>query len=104
VAVSDPSLPDQPSLYEPKYPGGVSGVWSSKIAELRQSPLMSLPAQLAPNWGDSHGCPVWRINLDLGRWNFGERQVGLPCFVWSFIRTVMIIGALFLARALIFGG
>jgi hypothetical protein len=100
----DTSLPEQPKLYEPKYPQGPSGVWDSQVALIKATPLFALPAQLAPNLGDSGGCPNWSIPLDVGIHNWGTQTTTIPCWVWSFLRVCTIVGALFLARRLIFGG
>lgn len=102
--ILDSPLPALPQLYEPKYPDGPSGVINDKITQLKSTGLYGLINGLIPNWGDSGGCPSWPVNVDLGKWNFGTFDASPPCSVWSFMRIVMIIGALFLARALIFGG
>lgn len=104
VKATDTALPGQPVLYTRKYPQGITGVYDEKIAAIKATPLMNLTSQLAPNLGDSHGCPVWQLPLNMGIVNFGIQDVSLPCNVWAFMRVVMIIGSLFLARALIFGG
>jgi hypothetical protein len=101
---SDKALPDLPKLYEPKYPDGPKGVWNAEIGKIKASPLFQLPSKLGPNLGDSGGCPQWTIPLNLGIANFGTQDVSLPCSVWAFLRVCCIVGALFLARALIFGG
>lgn len=104
TAAVDSDLPAQPVLYTPKYAQGLQGVWNTEVALIKATPLFALPAQLAPNLGDSHACPSWNFSMDVGLVNWGTHDVSPPCFVWSFLRICIIVGALFLARALVFGG
>lgn len=100
----DTLLPDQPKLYEPKYPQGLVGVWDAKKAALLATPLASVLPQLMPSVGSGGSCPSWMINLSLGSWDYGSHDVAPPCFIWDLCKFFIIAGALLLARALIFGG
>lgn len=100
---NDTPLPDVPQLYERKYPDGLQGVWNTKSAAIKQSPLFSLASGMVPTIGDG-GCPQWSLPVDIGVIDFGVYDVSLPCNVWAFIRVVMLITSLFLVRRLIFGG
>lgn len=104
ATVTDTDLPEQPTLYERKYPDGLTGVWNSKIADLKATPLFSLPQVFAPSI-DGGSCPTWTFNANLGGvMNYGSGTISPPCFIWPFLKAIMVIGALMLARALIFGG
>jgi len=102
---TDTDLPPLPKLYTPKYPNGISGVYAEKIAAIKATPLFQLPTMLAPSTlGDSGGCPQWSVHVNVGVRDWGVHNASIPCWVWPFLRLVIIIGALFLARKLIFGG
>lgn len=101
----DKSLPAAPKLYTPKYPTGLEGVWSTQKANLTASPLANLATHLMPTLAASGSCPTMMINLNLATWaNFGTHDVAPPCYIWDIARAIILIGALLLARALVFGG
>lgn len=104
VEVTDTPLPDQPKLYEPKYPDGITGVWNSKIQEIKATPLFNLASSLLPTVS-AGSCPSWKIDLSIDGWtNAGLQDVSPPCWVWDVAKLVIIASALLLARRLIFGG
>lgn len=104
VEVTDKPLPDQPKLYEPKYPDGITGVWNSKMQEIKATPLFSLAPSLLPTVSGG-SCPSWKVDLSIDGWtNAGLQDVSPPCWVWDVAKLVIIASALLLARRLIFGG
>ncbi len=104
VEVTDKPLPDQPKLYEPKYPDGITGLWNSKIQEIKATPLFNLAPSLLPNVS-AGTCPSWKVDLSIDGWtNAGLQDVSPPCWVWDVAKLVIIASALLLARRLIFGG
>lgn len=104
VEVTDKPLPDQPKLYEPKYPDGITGVWNSKFQEIKATPLFNLAPSLLPNVS-AGTCPSWKVDLSIDGWtNAGLQDVSPPCWVWDVAKLVIIASALLLARRLIFGG
>ena len=104
-APSDTPLPALPNLYTRKYPDGIEGIWNEKKAEFQNSALMALKDQLLPSLGSGGTCPAWNIDLNFNTWaSYGTTNVAPPCWVWDFGKVVTILGAMFLARALIFGG
>ena len=104
VEVTDKPLPDQPKLYEPKYPDGISGIWNSKLQEIKETPLFNLAPDLLPNVSTG-SCPSWKVDLSIDGWtNAGLQDVSPPCWVWDVAKLVIIASALLLARRLIFGG
>lgn len=97
--------PGVPSLYEQKYPNGIAGVWTAKKNALLATPLGQLSTSLMPNIPAGGSLPAWTLNLDLGgSWDFGSHDVAPSAQVWEWAGIFIIIGALLLARALIFGG
>lgn len=104
VDVTDKPLPEQPKLYEPKYPDGISGLWNSKLQEIKATPLFNLAPSLLPNVS-AGSCPSWKVDLSIDGWtNAGLQDVSPPCWVWDVAKLVIIASALLLARRLIFGG
>lgn len=101
----DSPLGDVPKLYEKKYPEGMSGVWDAKKGEFAQTSFFALIEQLTPKVGQAGSCPSWSIDLS---WtpggSMGVHQLQPPCMIWPILKLIVIISALFLARALIFGG
>jgi hypothetical protein len=107
-ALNNPSVVPLPvfsdRLYTPKYPDGFSGVWTQKVALMKAAPLFGLVDHLMPSVASSGSCPVWNIPLNVGFKDFGTYDVAPPCWVWDFGKIIVILSALILARALIFGG
>lgn len=100
----DTPLGDIPKLYERKYPDGLVGIWNDKKQSLKDSSVGTLVDQIVPNGMGDGGCPQWQIPLDIGIVNYGTHDLSIPCEYWAYLRIIMIVGSLFLARALIFGG
>lgn len=102
---SDTALPPVPDLYERKYPNGMEGIWAEQKEALKGTSLVSLVGKLMPNVGDGGTCPTWTLNLDVAQWaSFGTHDVAPPCWIWDVAKAILILSALLLARALIFGG
>lgn len=101
---TDTPLAEVPQLYEPKYPDGIVGVWNAKKAELLDTSFMDTLSQLMPDVGSVGTCPVWLIPLDFDFFDAGDVDVSVPCWLWDFAKVVIIVSALLLARAIIFGG
>lgn len=99
TSFTNSNLPPIPKLYEPEFPDGLEGVWNDRKAQLLDTSLFQIIPALMPNVGDG-GCPTWSIPSIYG----GNLNASIPCNVWYFIRLVIIISALMLARRLIFGG
>lgn len=103
---NDTPLSDIPTLYERKYPDGLSGIWSAKSAEIKQLPLFTLADQLMPTGLTGGTCPAWKVDLSFGgAWgDYGLQDVSPPCWIWDIAKVIIIASALILARALVFGG
>lgn len=103
--IVDSPVPDLPELYKQKYPDGLTGVVSQKVAAIKATPLFQLPNQLMGNLPNTGSCPSWTLDLNLASWaSLGIWNIGADCSVWAFGKVCIIIGALLLARALITGG
>lgn len=102
-SASDTPLGDVPKLYTRKYPNGLTGVWDTQKAALLNTSLLRLTSNLMPTITAS-GYPSFPVPVVIGPWNFGTYDVSPPPLVWDFLKLCVIITALFLARALIFGG
>lgn len=102
---TDTALPEVPKLYTPKYLDGIKGVWDTQIGKVKSSKIGQLTSSLVPTFPETGTCPVWSVSSDFGALgNFGTGNVAPPCWIWPIAKIFTIIGALFLARALIFGG
>jgi hypothetical protein len=106
AASVDTPLPAQPKLYERKFPNGLVGVWTTRKAELSASPLLSLASTLMPSIAPTGTCPVWMLDLNFAGtpWQFGAYDVAPACDLWKVAAAIVIVSALLLARALVFGG
>lgn len=105
LSYGDSQFPDVPDLYERQFPDGFSGVWSDRKAELEATSLFSLVSALTTGAPSGGTCPSWNLNLDMpGVVMLGSHTLAPPCDVWPFVRAVLILTALFVARRLIFGG
>jgi hypothetical protein len=104
-APTDTGLPPVPNLYERKYPDGMEGIWNDHKDQLKNTELVQLAKDLMPTVGSSGTCPSWPLNLDFAEWAaYGSHDVAPPCWIWDVARAILILSALLLARALIFGG
>jgi hypothetical protein len=101
---TDTPLGPIPELYTRKYPDGIVGVWNDKKQSFKDSSVGQLVEQIIPSGMGDGGCPQWQLPLDIGIANYGTYDVSIPCDYWGYIRVIMIVASLFLARALIFGG
>jgi len=105
TTASDPSMPALPVLYTQKYPDGLSGVWSEKSSQLNETGYGAALDAMLPDIPDGGGCPQFSIpGGNLSGFSFGGGSIGPPCYVWPWIKAIVIISSLFLARSLIFGG
>jgi len=102
--IADTPLPPIPKLYERKYPEGLVGIWNQKSQQLKQSSAFTLADQLMPTALTVGTCPSWMLPLNFGTWNYGEYDVAPACWIWDVAKAIIIVSALILARALIFGG
>ncbi|MET3371772.1 hypothetical protein ABIC89_000813 [Variovorax boronicumulans] len=104
-APTDTALPPVPDLYVRKYPNGMEGIYDEYKDQLKNTSLVQLASQLMPQVGDGGTCPSWPLNMNLATWAaYGVHDVAPPCWIWGVAKAILILSALLLARALIFGG
>lgn len=99
------SLPSRPQLYQPKYPDGLSGVWTTQMNQLKQTPLATLGSRLLPDIGDGGVNPSFTFDLDFGGvMNMGTHTLEIDPNIWAIIRAIVLVSALIYAYKMIFGG
>lgn len=102
---SDTPLPPVPKLYERKYPDGIVGIWNAKSEQLKQTQIFQFASSMMPMNVSGGSCPSWTLdlNLEVGM-DMGVHTIQAPCWIWDVARVIVLVGALILARALVFGG
>lgn len=100
---TDTPFPEVEPFYDQKYPDGLEGVWAARKAEFEDSAFMDFLGSFVPSFSGS--CPAWSFNVNVASWaSFGIHEFQSLCWVFDFIKVVMLVTAAFLCRALIFGG
>lgn len=100
---SDTPFPDIEPFYQQKYPDGLQGAWNTRKAEFEDSAFMGFLSSFIPSFSGS--CPGWSMNINIASWaSFGIHEFQSLCWVFDFIKVVLLVSAAFLCRALIFGG
>lgn len=104
-SVRDTSMPPVPTLYERKYPDGIIGVWETRKAEFQETGFSAALDALLPDIPDGGGCPQFSLpGGTIAGFAFPGGNLGPPCWVWPWVKVVIVITSLFLARSLVFGG
>lgn len=102
-SVQDSDFPEVGPFYEQKYPDGLQGVWSNASAQLNDSAFMSFLNSFVPNFSGS--CPSWSMSFDIASWaSYGSHNFPSLCYVFDFIKVIILVSAAFLCRSIIFGG
>ena len=101
---TDTALPSVPDFYEQKYPDGITGVWEKHKAGMSSTSLMSFAGKVMPTGFGAGSCPQWSLPVDVGWLDAGSYDISIPCEIWQACKVIMLIGALLLARRLVFGG
>ncbi|KAF1072203.1 MAG: hypothetical protein GAK45_00288 [Pseudomonas citronellolis] len=101
--VTDTALPQIDPFYEQQYPDGLQGVWNEKQAEFQDSAFLSFLHSFVPNFSGS--CPAFSLSFAIAAWaNYGTIHFTSICYALDLVKVVILVSALFLCRALIFGG
>jgi len=82
----------------------LAGVWSAHKANLTDSGVGKAMGKLTINVADGGAPPSLPVHFVIGKWDFGSFDLSPPAYVWTFVRVCILISAVFLCRALIFGG
>lgn len=88
------------SWYTSKYPGGLHAVWDTRKAALFATPLGEAIANMAVPVG-AGAEPSWTFTL----WRIdGTYTLSLPSWIWSVVKSILLLSAAFACRRIIFGG
>lgn len=99
----DTPFPDVEPFYEQKYPDGLQGVWDQAKADIDNSNFLSFLRSFVPSFSGS--CPSFGMSFAIGSMaNFGTHDFQSLCYVFDFIKVILMVSAVFLARQLTFGG
>lgn len=99
----DSELPGVEPFYTQKYPDGLEGVWNQKRQEFEDSEFMSFLGGFVPSFSGS--CPSFGLQFNIASWaNFGSFDFFSLCYVFEFIKIILMVTTVFTCRALIFGG
>lgn len=94
-----------PDFYEQQYPDGFAGEWGEFRDRVAASSLAGFIGSLSNGVPAGGECPSWSFNLNMGAMgNFGTFALQPPCIIWPFIKTLLILTALFVARRMVVGG
>lgn len=100
---TDSALPQIEPFYDPIYKVGLGGVWQQRMAEVDNSPFIDFMHSFVPSFASS--CPSFALGFNIASWaNYGTVSFWSLCWIFDFIKVVMLVTAAFLCRALIFGG
>lgn len=100
---TDSALPQIEPFYDPIYKVGVGGVWQQRMTEIDNSPFIDFMHSFVPSFSSS--CPAFALGFNIASWaNYGTVSFWSLCWIFDFIKVVMLVTAAFLCRALIFGG
>lgn len=103
IEYSDADMPEVEPFYQQKYPDGLAGVWQSVSSDIENSAFLAFLSSFVPNFSGS--CPTFSLQFNIASWaNYGTISFWNMCWIFEFIKTVLIVSAVFLARALTFGG
>lgn len=92
------------SWYESQYPGGASEIMGQFMDDVKQGEFISIldPFKSLPDSGSE---PSWTFNLNINEYmQFGEHELSLDSYVWTFLRFCVLFTAVLTCRGLIFGG
>ena len=99
----DSPFPEIEPFYEQKYPDGLQGVWDQAKSDIDNSNFLSFLRSFVPSFSGS--CPSFGMSFAIGSMaNFGTHEFQSLCYVFDFIKVILMVSAVFLARQLTFGG
>lgn len=99
----DSDLPGVTPFYDQKYPDGLQGVWNQAKADIDNSNFISFLNSFVPSFSGS--CPAFGLSFAIGNMiNLGSHEFSSLCYVFDFIKIILLVTAVFTARAITFGG
>lgn len=102
-SVGTKTQPALNSLYTPIYTGGLSGVWDAKKSTLVGPNITNALNAMMPTNYTTGVVPTFTFP-DAPFLPGSGSSIPFDSRIWDFIKAILIISALFLARSLIFGG
>lgn len=103
INFTDSDFPPVEPFYQQKYPDGLEGVWQDAQSNFDNSEFMSFLQSFVPQFSGS--CPSWSMSFNIASWaSYGNVPFVNLCYVFDFIKVIMLVTALFTARAITFGG
>lgn len=99
----DSPFPEVEPFYEQKYPDGLQGVWDQAKADIDNSNFLSFLRSFVPSFSGS--CPSFGMSFAIGSMaNFGTHDFPSLCYIFDFVKVILMVSAVFLARQITFGG
>jgi len=103
INFTDSEFPPVEPFYQQKYPEGLEGVWQDAQSKFDNSEFISFLHSFVPQFSGS--CPSWSMSFNIANWaSYGNVPFVNLCYVFDFIKVIMLVTALFTARAITFGG
>lgn len=100
---TNPDMPEIPSFYEQKYPDGLKSVWDDNKSRFDNSAFIAFMKSFVPSFSGS--CPTWGLPMNImAQASFGYVTFANICYVFDFVKVVIISTAVFAARKIMFGG
>jgi len=99
------TMPEQPTLYEKKYPDGIEGVWDDKKDALQATALGSLASSIFPTGLTTGTSPSWTFDFDFGGvMDLGQVELAPTDTIWAGLRLFLIACTTIFAVRLVLGG
>ena len=103
IEFTDSEFPQVTPFYEQKYPDGLSGVWNQVSADIGNSAFIGFLKSFVPTFTGT--CPTFGLSFNIASWaNYGSISFWNMCWIFDFIKMILLVTAVFTARALTFGG
>lgn len=100
---ANPDMPKVSSFYEQKYPDGLKSVWDDNKSRFDNSAFISFMRSFVPSFSGS--CPTWGLPMNImAQASYGYVTFANICYVFDFVKIVIIATAAFTARKIMFGG
>lgn len=99
----DSPFPTVEPFYEVKYPDGLQGVWDSVKSQIDNSQFIEFLNAFVPSFSGS--CPAFQLSFNImAMANYGTISFQSLCYIFDFIKVIILVTAVFTFRALVFGG
>jgi hypothetical protein len=96
------SGPGGGQLYDPVYPNGFAGVLASHPSPT--NPISTWMTGLRDSWPSGGSCPSWSVSLSGLPHMAGSQPLTIPCNIWAYVRSILLVCSLFAAWRILMGG